>query len=220
MILIFDLDDTLYEELTFVQSGFKVVSKYLSENYNLNSDGVFESLLQELKNGRGKIFDSVLEFYGIKSRQLVEKCISEYRSHKPDISLYHDSLNCLKRFKNLPLYVVTDGNKNVQYNKIMALDLQKYIKQFYITRRFGIKNEKPSPFCFEKICKLEKTEPVKVFCIGDNPNKDFVGIKPLGFKTVRIMRGNYRNVKRDSDFEADCQIENLDQLTEELLISL
>ena len=33
MIIVFDLDDTLYEEITYVRSGFKAVASYLSQTY-------------------------------------------------------------------------------------------------------------------------------------------------------------------------------------------
>ena len=44
MILVFDLDDTLYDEITFVYSGFSAVSKYLSLQFNLNEKKILISL--------------------------------------------------------------------------------------------------------------------------------------------------------------------------------
>jgi putative hydrolase of the HAD superfamily len=37
MIIVFDLDDTLYEEITYVRSGFKAVANYLSKNYKIET---------------------------------------------------------------------------------------------------------------------------------------------------------------------------------------
>lgn len=90
--------------------------------------------------------------------------------------------------KNIPLYIVTDGNKIVQNNKIEALNLRKHIKKDFITHRFGKKHSKPSTYCFEKIRKLENVNPEDIVYIGDNPNKDFVNIKELGFRTIRIKK--------------------------------
>ena len=35
-VIIFDLDNTLYPEETYVQSGFKAVARYLSNKYDCN----------------------------------------------------------------------------------------------------------------------------------------------------------------------------------------
>ena len=36
MILVFDLDDTLYPEISYVKSGLREVSIFLNKNFNLN----------------------------------------------------------------------------------------------------------------------------------------------------------------------------------------
>ena len=56
--------------------------------------------------------------------------------------------------------------------------------------------------------------------MGDNPHKDFVGIKPLGFQTIRIKQGSYKNVEVTKDYEAHLTLGSLRELTLELLESL
>lgn len=217
MVLIFDLDDTLYDETTYVRSGFKAASEYLSTEYKLSNKNINIQLLDEFKLGRGKIFDNVLQQNNIFSKKLVKKCLSIYRLHLPEISLSKSAENCLKRFDKYPLYIVTDGNKVVQYNKIKALGLENQVKSFYITHRYGIHNSKPSPYCFLKICEREQVLPEKVVYIADNISKDFVGIKPLGFKTIQVKTGQYASIKKPVEYHADLQIDSLDELTELLL---
>ena len=220
MILVFDLDDTLYEELTFVKSGFRAVAVYLNEHYSIPVQTGFEFMLEKISSGRGRIFDDLLIHHRIYKQQLVQKCVSIYRLHRPEIALHLEADACLERFSNYPLYIVTDGNKMVQNNKIKALGLDKRVKFCYITHRYGIKNAKPSPYCFLKICEREKVTPKEVFYIADNPHKDFVGIKPLGFRTIRVMQGAYREIRLSSDYEADNRIGTLDELTEEFLATI
>ena len=50
--ILFDLDDTLYEEMQFVKGGFKAVSLYISEYNNINQ-GVFYQLLLEVLEKHG-----------------------------------------------------------------------------------------------------------------------------------------------------------------------
>lgn len=213
MIIVFDLDDTLYDEITFVKSGFFEVANYLEREFSLPQKQTFNFMIQRLNEGRGKIFDDTLLNFGLFSKKGVERCLSVYRKHQPYIQLDVEADNCLKRFSKYPIYIVTDGNKLVQKNKLVALGLNDRVKFSYITHRYGIRNAKPSPFCFQHICHRENVEPNQVVYIGDNPNKDFVGIKPLGFKTVRLLKGNFKDFRKTPMFEADLEITSLRELT-------
>ncbi|MFA5405480.1 MAG: HAD hydrolase-like protein [Ignavibacteria bacterium] len=221
MIFIFDLDDTLYDESSYVSSGFKTVSKYLEKNYKVNSSEAFNYMMKDLrKNGRGKIFNNVLEKYSLFTNSRLKKLVSVYRMHIPDIKLYKDSLNIFKTFRDSPKYVVTDGNKIVQNIKCNALKLDKYIKKIFITYRYGIKNSKPSTYCFNKILQIEKAKPNNVLCIGDNPNKDFFNLNKEGFYTVRIMRGMFKEVKVDKENDGKLIIKSLNEITPKFIKSL
>lgn len=220
MVLVFDLDDTIYDERSFVYSGFNAVADFISNRYGINKNTFANDLIHELQNGRGNIFDTILKNYDLFSKKSVKECISVYRRHQPAIQLYDDAIECFQRFKNINKYIVTDGNKYVQQNKINALNIESYFSFCFITRRYGIKNEKPSPYCFQKICEIEAISPDKVIYIGDNPVKDFIGIKPLGFKTIRIMKGDHCNVMKPSEYEAHIQINSLSELTPQLLNKL
>ena len=143
-----------------------------------------------------------------------------YRGHSPNIQLNAEADDCLKRFGQVPKYIVTDGNKQVQESKIKALGLHQRVNFYYITHRYGIKSAKPSPYCFLKICQREQVPPENVLYIGDNPHKDFVGIKPLGFKTIRVMQGQYKDLVKPQEYEADYQIKSLAELDDKLLTTI
>ena len=90
MIICFDLDDTLYDEINYVKSGFRSVSKYLSDlNFLRKSENqIFKDLIDILNcNGRGKVIDIFLHDNEIYSKNLILKCLSVYRKHKPVIKL-------------------------------------------------------------------------------------------------------------------------------------
>ena len=60
MVLIFDLDDTLYNEMSYVKSGFNAVAFHLSYLFKIRQESIFNKLLKVLKeNGRGKVFNIV-----------------------------------------------------------------------------------------------------------------------------------------------------------------
>lgn len=214
-VIVFDLDDTLYDEINFVKSGFKAVCSYFSLKYKLNEELFYSKMIEFLdKDGRGKVFDNVLEYFDIFNKTNVKRSISLYRTHIPKITLKKEAIAILEHFnsKNIPLYLVTDGNKLVQYNKILALDIEKYLKKAFITHRYGIQHSKPSPYCFLKIAKNEKVNNSDIVYIGDNVNKDFVGIKPLGFRTIKIENGMFKNAIKSDEYQAEYNIKNLDEL--------
>ncbi len=214
IVPVFDLDDTLYNEMTFVQSGFRAVARFLQEAQAVPEADILAFMLEELTlHGRGKVFDQVLMRYKIHSKRMVAACIQVYRAHEPDIALYEDAVRAIERLAEYPIYIVTDGNKHVQAAKLKALGLydNPRIRKCYITRRYGIHNEKPSPYCFQHICRLEGAMPEQVVYFGDNPHKDFVGIKPLGFRTVRVMRGAHAHINKSDEFEAELRLNSLDE---------
>jgi len=219
--IVFDLDDTLYDELTFVLSGFQAVADFMLKDLHIPSAESLRFMQKELQqNGRGRIFDETLREYGAYTAKNRRKCLSIYRLHKPNIRLYPEADDCLTRFKTLPVYIVTDGNKIVQSNKVTALGLNSRIKRAFITNRFGRDKAKPSSYCFRKIAKIEKAETEEVVYIADNPRKDFVGIKPLGFKTVRLLKSQHSSIKLSPEYEAETTIDSLNELTADFLANL
>ena len=115
MIIVFDLDDTLYDEITYVRSSLFEVALYLSEKLLISKDIIYTNLNEVLEiNGRGKVFDIVLTNYGIYSKTEIKRCLSVYRSNTPKIKLFDHAISCLERFKDYHKYLVTDGNKMVQ----------------------------------------------------------------------------------------------------------
>lgn len=217
MVLVFDLDDTLYDELSYVKSGFKAVARVLHQTYGLPEEENYHKMVNSLVKGRGRIFDDILDNFGLYSKHNVRRCLSVYRLHQPDIRLFPEAENCLERFEHLPIYIVTDGNKIVQKNKLVALGLYSRLKFCFITHRYGVQHSKPSPYCFMKICEREKAKPGEVVYIADNPRKDFLGIKPLGFQTVRVMQGQHRDVVVNKEYDAAYSINSLKQLDEDFL---
>jgi putative hydrolase of the HAD superfamily len=220
MVIVFDLDDTLFDELTYAYGGLRAAAEFLSPIIGKDATKIASALNLELAEKREQVFDRYLLKQGIINKELVKRCINVYRAHPPQISLYPEAKMCLERLLKHPLYIVTDGNKIVQRKKFDALGLGKWIKKCLCTNAYGINHSKPSPYCFQKICSLEKTDPSNVVYVADNPNKDFIGIKPLGFHTIRVMTGRFRELKLSDIYNAETRINNLSELDDALLSRL
>ena len=212
------MDDTLYDEMTFVRSGFRAVAHHLHDSIGAPRQQSYEWMLKKLEaDGRGSVFDDVLARYGNVTRAAVARCVRAYRLHQPELSLNPDAERCLQRFAAHGQYVVTDGHKLVQRNKANALGLFERMNKVFITYRHGRSRSKPSPYCFQLIAGLESASPRDIVYVGDNPHKDFVGIKPLGFRTIRIRAGAFRDLVLDESHEAHETVDSLDEITPSLL---
>jgi putative hydrolase of the HAD superfamily len=212
MIPIFDLDDTLYPERSFVESGFLAVALDLEQNFGWPADKSFAQMVAILESaGRGAIFNQLLSLHGAMTASLVRHCVRVYRLHQPKIHLAPAAIRCLKKLGQLP-YLVTDGHKIVQYNKVKALEIEEKFKKIYITHRYGIRHAKPSTYCFELIRRREECTWSEMYYVGDNPAKDFVNLNKLGVHTIRVRTGEYANVVAKEGFEAKYIIDTLDDL--------
>ncbi len=214
MILIFDLDDTLYPEHTFVESGFQAVSEMLEVNYGWKKHSSMSQMLNILaQQGRGSVFNELLRRKQCFSRKLVNRCLQTYRQHKPRITTFPKAKQFLDTNQDKNIYLLTDGNKNVQSNKINALNIEPFFKKIFITHRYGICHAKPSVYCFKLIRELEECKWSDMVYIGDNPAKDFVNLNPLGMRTIRVLTGEYRTVVAKPGYDAKIHIQGIADLS-------
>lgn len=208
MILIFDLDDTLYDELTYVRSGFQAVADWGARRYGLDAEASYARLTSLLEHeGRGRIFDHWLD-----GRGSVREAVRVYRHHTPSITIWEAALRTLAQLRDLPLYLVTDGHKIVQANKLAALGLGHMFRHAYLTHRYGVAHAKPDLRCFDLIRRRERCTWEELVYVGDNPAKDFVNLNTRGSVTVRVLTGQHRLVKAKPDFDARHTIPDLDAL--------
>ena len=208
-----DLDDTLYEEQTFVLSGFRHVAEWLSKQTSSSEQQVLDSLIKELAdNGRGKVFDEVLKELKIFSSENLGECIRSYREHTPLITLFPGANKVLERYSTVPLYLVTDGDPSVQNSKIDALNIRNRFRKIYTTGSLGEEWRKPSLRAFSEIAELEGIGMSELVYVGDDPNKDFVKLNSVGAQTIRVMTGRFRELRMPPNFEAQQQIATIADL--------
>jgi putative hydrolase of the HAD superfamily len=213
--LVFDLDDTLYEEMQFVRSGFRAVSRYISGNCTVDEDAVYQVLLEVLANqGCGEVFDVALKKLGLYKKSSIPEMVNVYRSHEPAIAPYPDVKPALTMLRDngCKLGLITDGNVDVQKNKLRMLKIGQFFGCAVFSDQYGVEKRKPHIFSYKKVLEELQAIPHESAYIGDNPLKDFSGARKLGMYTVRIMRGQYKTVDGKKQQEADVRIESLRQI--------
>lgn len=208
MIPIFDLDDTLYDEATYVCSGFNAVALWGEARFGQDAaESLAEMKTLLARHGRGRVFDDWL-----RGRAPVREAVKVYRHHEPQISLLPAAVDLLDQLEGKPLYLVTDGHKIVQARKVAALGIADRFKHCYLTNRYGRASAKPSLRCFELIRARERAAWEDMVYIGDNPAKDFVSLNRVGAHTVRVLTGRHAGDPAAAGYEANHWIRSLDEL--------
>jgi len=194
MVIVFDLDDTLYDEIDFVKSGFKEVASYLGD------DKYYTFMMEEFsKNGSGKVFNKLIDKFNIDIK--LQKLIEVYRFHKPSITLSKKSIELLEFSKHHKIALISDGHYITQKNKFDALNLANYIDYPIFTDFYHTNKPKLKPF--KMVMQMYIDE--KFIYISDNPKKDFIAPNKLGWISIRYKNeiGIYKDYKNDATYETN-----------------
>ena len=212
MLLVFDLDDTLYDEATFVDSGFRAVATMLSPRLHLPADELADRMHALMtQHGRGRVFDYLLADYDVVSPGLVTECVAAYRAHDPQITLRPDveSMGAELASDGHRLYVVTDGDADVQRTKATTLGLDRFVVAVYPTWEYGPEAAKPSLTCFECILDREGATWSDLTYVADDPSKDFVSLNRVGASTVRVHAGRFADVVAADGYDAQQHVDDV-----------
>ena len=187
--LVFDLDDTLYPEYSFLISGYRQIALFL-ERYV--SENIFDRMLSIYQTG-GNVFQWISEKYAYLNPEeiSIQHLLTIYRLHMPDITMYEDAKRFLEliRQNGLSAGLITDGRSKTQRNKLYALGLSDYFDEVVISEEFG--TEKPDE---RNYAHFEKKYPDRVFYyFGDNIKKDFISPIKRGWTPV-CMENRGQNI--------------------------
>ncbi|MFQ6036414.1 MAG: HAD family hydrolase [Sedimentisphaerales bacterium] len=192
--VIFDLDDTLYDEIDYCRSGFATVAELLSHLPKAApAQRIFDVIWKQFLAGKRKnTFNAALDELGMSyDEKLISKLIKIYRNHVPKITLPDDSRNVLSELSGkYTLALITDGFLPAQQLKVQALGIEKYFKCIIYTEQLGPDQSgwKPSPVGFEKLMQMLNAKPQNSAYVADNEKKDFIAPNKLGILTIQIIR--------------------------------
>lgn len=219
--IVFDLDDTLYLERDYAFSGFSAVADWLERTHGIG--GFAEQARTVFSKGeRKRVFDTALAALRVDPKPaLIAELVRTYRSHQPDICLTKDAERFLARWPgDLPLALLTDGFHQSQRNKVTALGIDRTrLRPIVYTDAWGSAYWKPHQRGFEFIASELGLPPAALVYVADNPAKDFIAPRALGWRTVRIARaaGVHRHEVAAPEGEPTAVIETLDDLEAALL---
>ena len=188
--VLFDLDDTLYPEMTFVTEALGEVGRFLTERTGQPGEEFQAEMLAVLKEqGRGKVFDVVLKRHGLPE-SWVSPMLHVYRSSTPKLRLFDDAQPLLDMLKShgIRIGIVTDGFSLVQASKILCLGLRRVMDVVILTDTLGEGFGKPSPEGFVVALEMLDSEPEASAYVANDARKDFAGPRELNMAGVLVRR--------------------------------
>jgi len=189
-VVVFDLDDTLYPEANYVDSGIRHVCSQLHSLCGIDCYEAIQAL--RLQDEKLDWLSLACQLTGLKP-SVKESLLWMYRLHLPDITLSESCSGFLQKIQSaaLAVAVLTDGRSVTQKLKLASLGLSHW--PAYVSDDYG--SAKPAPDRFQVI---QKDFPANQYVyVADNVQKDFLGCNPLGWLGIG-MRGNDRNVYSQS----------------------
>jgi putative hydrolase of the HAD superfamily len=191
-VMVFDLDDTLYNETDYLRSAYMEIAKNLERK---NWKPLFARMIS-MYRCNVDVFGYINDTYGKSKSELIR----HYRNHDPVLSPFKGVLETFERIKEKKgkIGIITDGRSSTQRKKLEALDLLRFTDKILISEETGF--EKPDERNYRLI---EQAFTNSTYCyMADNIRKDFIAPNRLGWKTIGLI-DNGLNVHRNGHLHFD-----------------
>lgn len=201
LCLIFDLDDTLYNQIEPFSSAwyknFEFSDDLIEPVYiqsRIFSEQVFhlsESGAMSMSDMHSYRIQKAFETFNIRiSKEKAEKFQSDYCFFQTQIQLIPEVKNVLIRCLDLgiKLGVITNGPSQHQRTKIKNLGLEQWIPSEYMFISSEVGYAKPDTRLFRYVEQKMHLQREKTYYIGDSFQNDVMGAKNAGWHTVWVKR--------------------------------
>lgn len=178
-VVVFDLDDTLYQEIDFLKSGYFHISSIIQP---LTGHNVYQEMMCWYEQ-KQNVFQLLIEKYRLPYK--IDELVGFYRQHYPNISLYAGARTFLELLfqKKIPIGLLTDGYSITQRHKIQALSIETYLSDIIISEEFGTQKPSMSNYLY-----FQDKFPNHTFIyIADNFSKDFISPNALNWITIGLL---------------------------------
>jgi putative hydrolase of the HAD superfamily len=206
-VIAFDLDDTLFPERDYVRSGLAAAGEWVWRAYG-RADFAETAWELFLSGMRGRLFDAALDRLGLAADPAtIAALVDVYRHHRPAIALFPDVDRMVRALAGRAhLAIVSDGPLASQKRKVKVLRLEDRFDPIVLTDRWGRAFWKPHERAFREIERMTGCRGADCAYVGDNPRKDFVAPRAMGWRTIRIRRpeGEHAAVGAAAAADAEC----------------
>jgi putative hydrolase of the HAD superfamily len=208
--IVFDLDNTLTDFMRMKSEAIQAaIAGMIDAGLDLPREAVrarIDSIYQEQGLEYQKVFDQLLEseIGHIDPRILASGIVAYRRARESHLVLYpHVQMTLLELAKRgIRLGVVSDAPQAQVWLRLCSLSLQHVFDAVVTFEDTG--ERKPSPAPFRRVLERLGVPAHEALMIGDWAERDVVGAKSLGMKTVFARYGDtFDTQDSGADYEVD-----------------
>ena len=206
--IIFDLDNTLLDFIKMKQFAVKAAITAMNEaGLNVDEEKAYQDII-DLYVDKGwenqQVFDDYLnQTIGEVSNKILAAGIVAYRRAREATLLVYPNVNktLIELIKmGIKLAVVSDAPSREAWMRLYYLNLHHLFDPVLTFDDTGVR--KPSPKPFRMALDYLKVKPEEALMVGDWPERDVVGAKQIGMKTIFARYGDtFGTIDSGADWE-------------------
>ncbi|HIA84874.1 MAG TPA: TIGR02253 family HAD-type hydrolase [Candidatus Marinimicrobia bacterium] len=206
--IIFDLDNTLLDFIKMKQFAVKAAITAMNEaGLNVDEEKAYQDII-DLYVDKGwenqQVFDDYLnQTVGEVSNKILAAGIVAYRRAREATLLVYPNVNktLIELIKmGIKLAVVSDAPSREAWMRLYYLNLHHLFDPVLTYDDTGVR--KPSPKPFQMALDYLKVKPEEALMVGDWPERDVVGAKQIGMKTIFARYGDtFGTIDSGADWE-------------------
>jgi len=219
--IIFDLDNTLLDFVKMKQFAVKAaITAMIEAGLDVDEEKAYKDIF-DLYIEKGwenqQVFDDYLnQTVGKVSNKILAAGIVSYRRAREATLLVYPNVNktLIELIKTgIQLSVVSDAPSREAWMRLYYLNLHHVFDPVLTFDDTGVR--KPSPKPFEMALDILQAKPEEVLMIGDWPERDVVGAKEIGMKTIFARYGDtFGTVDSGADWDVNDIYELVDIVKE------
>ena len=205
--LVFDVDDTLYEQIVPFENAYKSL---FDMNIDMEKFYLLSRYYSDVKFEASRNGEMTMDEYHIYRIQEAAKDLGvfltdeqalnmqkEYKKNQQKLQMSDITINILKlaRKNNVKLGIITNGLSEHQWSKIEALGVERWIDKDNIIVSGDYSINKPDVRIFEIMQEKLQLPNDFLYYIGDSIENDIVGANNAGWKSIWINRYKQKSSK-------------------------
>lgn len=203
--IIFDVDDTLYDQVIPFWNAYKAVFK---DRFQLPMDDLFAASRRRSDevfgpSQRGEITMEEMYIYRIQKAfedfqvsitdQEALQFQAEYAENQKRLQVSEKMREILDFCAaRIPIGIMTNGPSQHQWKKVNALEAQQWFPRETIFVSGDVGAAKPDRRIFDWACSKMGQKPEEMYMVGDSYDNDVVGAMNAGWKAIWLNRRGRR----------------------------
>lgn len=198
--LVFDVDDTLYEQIAPFESAYKSL---FDIDIDMEQFYLLSRYYSDVKFEASRNDEMTMDEYHIYRIQKAAKDLGvfltdeqalnmqkEYKKNQQKLQMSNITISILELAKenNVKLGIITNGPSEHQWSKVKVLGVEKWVDKENIIVSGDYRINKPDVRIFEIMKEKLKLPNHSLYYIGDSLENDIVGATNAGWKAIWINR--------------------------------